>query len=487
MMTTIRIRGLYAVALTQIFRQYPDDWEIVQPVESIKVKLDQTWRMVSPDVDIDDAPDERGRRERIRIAGSSDSVHDAIEILLRHCFDVITHSDALQVGAIYRGLVGIVSRLRRLATVHIGNQIAGRLPLRYEDRDLKVGSYLPVRIASLPSDPGGYPELSTSVTVPGHYAVLTSAQTVRMSKQITDPQQLDRLQKLGNQLDSGSWGVIWRTAAQDADDATLKDEITILAEQAHTLHERLQSTHTVGFIQGGDMVAHLYLPGHAKTVCDGFRAQLLPTLPGHHKYQAQGDLYAATVDALEKELPPENLATRTKPLSLLASVDAMRPPIQNNLRLINRNLDGKSQAPVSMQRITEDLQEGWVEVRHTIPNKDAYPADLDIARQRGDYTTVRFVEGSWHYVSHFYGSDGVWKGTHASLTTPLAIFADEMHAVDLGVAVTHLPHQTPECQGLDTLRQRKEQGIVSQELVGRVQQEVDALLHQLAMQPSGSD
>lgn len=486
-MTTIRIRGLYAVAFTQIFRQYSEAWEIVQPVEAIKTRLDQDWRMVSPDVDIDDAPDDRGRRERIRIAGTSESVQQVIDILRRHCFDIITHSDSLQVGAIYQGLVGIVSRIRRRATVHLGNQLVGLLPLRYDERDLRVGTYIPVRIASLPSEVGGYPELSTSITVPGHYAVLTSAKAVRLSKQITDPQQQARLQNLGNQLDSSAWGIIWRTAAQDADDATLMHEIENLTQHAQALHERLQSAKTVGFIQGGDMVTHVYLPGHAKAVCDDLRAQLLPTLPGHHKYQAQGDLYAATVDALEKELPPQDLATRTQPLSLLASVDAMQPPIQSRLRLIKRQLDGTIQTPIALQRITENLQEGWVEVRHTIPNKDAYPPGLDIDRRRGDYTTMRFEEGSWHYVSRFYDSDAVWKGTYAVLTTPLAIFADELHALDLGVAVTHLPQQTPVCQGMETLRQCQEQGVVSPALVEKVQQEADELLCQLANEQSDSD
>ena len=115
MKTTLRLRGLYAIALTQLFRQYPDEWEIVQPVEAVKAKLGQEWRMVSPDVDIDDVPNERGRREIVRVAGSSETVHHAIETLQRHCFDVITHSDSLQVGAIYKGLVGIVSRVLRRA------------------------------------------------------------------------------------------------------------------------------------------------------------------------------------------------------------------------------------------------------------------------------------------------------------------------------------------------------------------------------------
>ena len=155
--------------------------------------------MVSPDVDIDDAPDERGRRETIRIAGATEDVRLALTELQRHCFDVIVHQDSQQIGAIYLGLVGIVSRERRRATVHLGNDVVGVLPLRYEDRDMRVGTYLPVRIAALPTDSEGYPELSTSITVPGHYAVLTSAGAVKLSKQITDPQHQERLQRLGDE------------------------------------------------------------------------------------------------------------------------------------------------------------------------------------------------------------------------------------------------------------------------------------------------
>ncbi|MCZ6875141.1 MAG: ribonuclease E/G [bacterium] len=479
-MTTIRIRGLYAVALTQLFRQHADEWEIVQPDEEVKSRLDQTWRMVSPDLDISDSPDEGGRRETIRIAGSSEHVRRTIELLQSHCFDVITHLDSLQVGAVYQGLVGIVSRVQRRATVYLGNQLVGFLPMRYEDGNLKVGTFLPVRIAALPAEADGSPELSTSITVPGHHAVLTSTEAVRLSKQITDPQHQERLQRLGDQLNTGDWGIIWRTAAQDASDTTLTEEIRHLTEEANSLRDRLQSTTTTGYIQGGDVLAHVYLPGHAKAVCDTFRAQLLPTLPAHHKYRAQGDLYAATVDALEKELTPEELQTRTKPLSLLASVDAMQPPIQNQLRLVRRNLDGKTRNPVPLQRMAEDLQEGWVDVQHIIPNQDAYPKGLEIDRQRGDYSTTRFHEGNWSYVSHFYDQEANWKGVYAALTAPIAIFADELHALDLGVAVIHSPKQPPQCCGMDTLLRCQEQGVVSNQLTQKIQQEVEGLIRQFS-------
>ncbi len=481
-MTTLRLRGLYAAALTQLFRQNADRWEIVQPDEQIKSSIDYPWRMVSPDVDIDDAPDERGRRERIRIAGSAEDVRLALAELQRHCFDVIVHQDGQQIGAIYLGLVGIVSRERRRATVHLGNDVVGVLPLRYEDRDMRVGTYLPVRIAALPTDSEGYPELSTSITVPGHYAVLTSAGAVKLSKQITDPQHQERLQRLGDEQDISDWGIIWRTAAQHADNSTLTTEIQHLTQEARALREGLHAATTIGYIQGGDMVTHVYLPGHAKAVCDTFRAQLLPTLPGHHKYRAQGDLYAATVDALEKELPPQDLQRRTTTLSLLASVDAMQPPIHDRLRLLRRNLDGTTRERGPLQREAEDLQAGWVEVRHTIPNQDAYPPDFYIDKQHGDYTRTRFYEGGWSYVTHFYDPEATWKGAYATLTTPLAIFADEFHIVDLGVAVMHSPKHPPELRGLDTLLRYQQQGMVSETLVQKVQAEAEGLLQQFTQE-----
>ena len=88
------------------------------------------------------------------------------------------------------------------------------------------------------------------------------------------------------------------------------------------------------------MVAQVLLAGHAKAVCDALRTEIMPTLPGHHKYKAQGDVYGAIVDALEKELPPEVLRTRTASLNVLSSIDAMQLPIHNVLRFVVRDLDG---------------------------------------------------------------------------------------------------------------------------------------------------
>src|SRR4029450_13594194 len=114
-----------------------------------------------------------------------------------------------------------------------------------------------------------------------------------------------------------------------------------LTQVARDLQARISATTAVGYICGGEMVAHVLLPGQSKAVCDTFLAEILPTLPGHHKYKAQGDVYGAIVDALEKELPAEVLRMRTASLNVLSSLDTMQLPIHNQLRFLIRDLDGR--------------------------------------------------------------------------------------------------------------------------------------------------
>ena len=44
-MITLRIRGLYAAALTSLFRQYPEECEVVQPDDEVRARLPMAWGM----------------------------------------------------------------------------------------------------------------------------------------------------------------------------------------------------------------------------------------------------------------------------------------------------------------------------------------------------------------------------------------------------------------------------------------------------------
>jgi hypothetical protein len=480
-MVALRIRGLYAAALTQVFRQDPT-WDIVQPSEEVRARIDYPWRMDSPEVDIDDEPDDKGQRDTLRLSGPADAVGQALACLWQQCFDAIARPEPSEVGALYMGLIGLISRARRQAVVYLGEERAGILPLSLEDHDLRVGSVLPVRLEAATGGTADRPQLSRVLTLPGQYAVLTAARAVRLSKQITDVQQRERLQRLGEAQETGGWGIIWRTAAQHTADEVLVEELQCLTLEAQKLRERLRDVTSIGRVRGGDMVLHVLLPGHAQAVCDALRAQVMPTLPGHHKYKARGDVYGATVDALENELPVDVLRSRTANLSLLASIDAMQPPIQPHLRVLLRDAEGHRLNQGEAQRSAYDIYEGWVEVRQPLRHKEDYPQGLRLRRGRGDYTMTRFQEGSWRYITRFYAHDHTWQGDYASITTPTAIFSDYIHLVDLRVAVLRSRERPPQLVGLEALQRLQQQGAVSAELVQKVRAEGEALLTQLTQE-----
>ena len=483
-MTTLRIRGLYAAALTVLFRQRQQDWEIVQPDDQVRANLPGNWRMDSPEVGIDDQPVPQGVRDTLRLTGSGEGIDRAVGVLQQHFTDIIIRRSGMQVGSMYLGVVGLVSRERRQSVVYLGGQLSGTLPMGPDERGPDIGARIPVRIEALGNGPEGRPQLSAVLTVPGRYAVLSMSPAVRISKQITSERARERLRKLGDSQETNGWGIIWRTAAQNAADDVLSDEIQDLVQQAGDVRERLSGAKALGYLYGGDVSTQVEMPGDAKRLCDELRSELLPTLPGHHKYKAQGDVYGATVDALEKELPAEVLRSRTAPLGVLASVNAMQSPLRDTLRVRMHGVRNSAATHYEGKRVAYDLDAGWVEVRQELRSKDSYPEGLRLDKRPGDYIVTRFHEGSWHYVTRFYGRQGTWKADYAGIATPTAIFSDQVHLVDLGACVCHSPEQTAELMGVEAVREQQKQGLVGAALVNRVQEEGAALLERLRQEDS---
>lgn len=478
-MITLRLRGLYAAALTSLFRQYPEECEVVQPDEEVQARLPIAWRMESPDVDIEAPADIHGNRDLLRVTGSTSAVQQALDILQRQCFDVIVQQSASPVGAIYMGLVGIVSPANRRAVVYMGDDMVGLLPLRYEERSVQIGSYIPVRIEAPPQAGEYRAEVSNVLTVPGQYVVLTTAPGVRLSKQITNAAARERLQQLGDAQRLAGWGLIWRTAAQDTDEPLLLEEIQRLTAQASNLKAQVAATTALGYVCGGEAIAQVVMTAHAKAMCDQLRTAIIPTLPGHHKYKAHGDTYHAAVDALEKELPPEMLRARTANLNVLSSVNAMQQPLNQTLQVQMRHVDGRVTSQNNVQPVGYDITAGWVEVRQELMTPNTYPPDFSIEQQSGDYLLTRFHEGAWSYISRLYGRDGTWKGDYARVTTPVAIFTDQIQVLDLRLTVRRSATHTPALTGLEALRQFQEQRVISAALVQRAQAEGEALLQRV--------
>ena len=157
----------------------------MQPDDQLRASLPGNWRMDSPEVAIDDQPGPQGVRDTLQMSGSGDGIERALGVMQQHFTDIITRRTGMQVGSMYLGVVGLVSRERRQSIVYLGGQLSGALPMGLDERGPEIGARIPVRIEALGNGPEGRPQLSAVLTVPGRYAVLSMSPAVRISKQIT--------------------------------------------------------------------------------------------------------------------------------------------------------------------------------------------------------------------------------------------------------------------------------------------------------------
>ena len=137
--------------------------------------------------------------------------------------DIIIRRSGMQVGSMYLGVVGLVSRERRQSIVYLGGQLSGTLPMGPDDRGPDIGARIPVRIEAL----GQRARRAPAVERRAHRAgPLRGFEHVFCRAH----QQADHLgsrrangcEYSANEQETNGWGIIWRTAAQNATDDVLE-------------------------------------------------------------------------------------------------------------------------------------------------------------------------------------------------------------------------------------------------------------------------
>jgi len=201
---TVRIRGIYATALTKLFLDR--GFGISQPSNKIveRFGLEKTYDEF--DVDIYDKKDRHG----VILVGNA--VEEAKAVLEDELIDVFFRRLSYQLYGIYKGLIVKVDE--RYVYVDLGSAIGtipkNELPRANEGDEVLVQ----VKKHNL------LPHLSTTLTIPGDYAVLIpkpigAQRHVKISRKIRDNQERERLRilglrpehrprRVGNPLENGS-------------------------------------------------------------------------------------------------------------------------------------------------------------------------------------------------------------------------------------------------------------------------------------------
>lgn len=443
-MYALRIRGIYATALTNLLR---GEFRIVQPSGPIRERFGLGPDREPYDLDMDDLEDRQG----VFIYGTEEGLERLIEVLQQELPDVVVRRSEIGLYAVYRGIARSSGPEGTL--IDLGSAI-GFLP---EDR-LAPGEAVTVQVCELPNR-RREPVLRRMIGLPGRFAVLISSGRIAVSRQITDHSERLHLAWLGAELAPKGWGIVWHTAAAGRGRRALAEDIERLAERARVLGERAVSLDPPALLLPGEAAAQVEFPGSSKRRLDELRSAVLPTVAGHHRTKACGD--EEEIEALERLI---RRLSRSQERGLVASpspLERLQPGAE--LLIEHVKLDGEVIGLGRGRVIHLAPAEGIVELEREIRTAGEYDG-LGAPKEPGDRAVTEFVEGRWWYKTRYYSPAGELKGEYYNINTPIEIYPNRIRYVDLEIDVVRLPAGDPQVIDEERLENAIKQGWITERL-----------------------
>lgn len=451
-MFAVRIRGIYATALTHLLLKR--GLHITQPSRVIRERFKLKECFEPPDVDIRDLEDRQG----VLASAPKEALEKMGSILQEELPDVIARRCPVGLYTIYLGRVESVQA--QGAYVNLGTQLAF-LPAGKADHLLNADETVMVQVIDIPTG-ARKPVLSMHLSIPGRYAVLVPQmreRPCRFSKRLQDPEQRQRLQELAEALLKDR-GVIWRTAAQLKSDEELTAELQKLCATYEEVRERSKERGAPGIILEGESTIQFEFPGGSKSKLDGLRNEILPTIAGHHKRKASdagliADFAEAAID---------------RGISMQISSEWHLPPIRKIIDIEHVKPNGELKILGKGKVISSDAEKQLIRIRREIRAGGRYDG-LDAQKEPGDYAITCFQEGSWSYQTSYYAQDGRLKGSYFNINTPIELYPDKVRYIDLEIDVVKEPggSAAASIKIIDegALQRAVEAGFISEELAQR--------------------
>ena len=454
---SVRIRGIYATALTQ----FCDD--VVQASPPIRERFDDSFPVAPADVTVETTSDRQG----VGIHGDAERAADLADRLRTVGRDALAWPAALPRGGVYAGEV--TETLGGGAVVDCGDA-EGFLPYSKTARHVETGDSLRVQVVD-PRPPwtDGRPVLDTTVRVTGHLVTLVRGGTA-------DPDGPELADIVPADPPDG-WAPDWGRDADDASLEALGAAVTGAGERAERLDAALTDAAPPADAAPapywtGEATHWVWFGREARFALDDHRREVTPTMTGHHRTKAATDAASTAVDFVEAVCPD---AGEEFPFDAVTA--QFGPAEGDRLAIGHGKPDGRyiDLGPATVQRVAAD---GEVVLRRELSGGGTYDA-LGVPIEAGDVATTKLKEGRWWYPTVYRSSDGETRGTYVNVCTPVEVFPREARYVDLHVDVVKHADGTVERVDDDELDAAEARGDVPDGLAAKARTVAEAVSNAL--------
>jgi Ribonuclease G/E len=453
-MTTVRIRGIYATALTEFLSSEHD---IVQASEPIQARFDESFPDVPATVTIETSDNRQG----VSVSGDREAVESIASLLRRVGIDTLAWTDPAPTGAIFVGHV--TGTLSGGAVVDLGDceemrasENEGYLPYSNTEEYVDEGDSVRVQVdEAVPPWSDDRPVLTTEVTVSNGFARL-----IRGGTEGNTGGSIDFVDVLASEPREG-WGLRWNDPTDTSFDA-LGDALTDLnaiAEQVDSVFqsdsedsdepERLTKTEKTTWVWFGR---------ESRFALDEQRRSVTATMTGHHRIKAGTQSASGAVDFVEAICEPN--ANAQFPFDV--TTRQFGPQNGDRVAIGHGKPDGRC-IVLGRGEVTNYDPDGTITLERQMSPGGTYDA-LGVERRAGDIAITKLKEGRWWYPTIYHGSNGERRGIYVNICTPVELFPDTARYVDLHVDVVKHADGTTERVDDDELDIAVERGDVSESL-----------------------
>ncbi|PSQ17681.1 RNA-binding protein [Halobacteriales archaeon QS_8_69_26] len=475
-MTSVRVRGIYATALTGLARSAGHS--VVWASDPIRRRFDADFGEEPPAVDVSTTEDRLG----VGIDGDPEGVVEVTETVAGVGRDALAWTDPAPRGAVFDAEV--TDTVGGGALLDLGER-EGYLPFDAAEGYVDTGDRFRVQVDD-PEPPwsDARPELRTGVRTGGHLVSLDRGQSGPSAD--AGGERATELARTADLLDPDvpdGWGTHFRRPATDAG----MDALGTALERAVAVADALDAAlaEAPEDPAAGDLPRELATPlagrwvrfgRESRFALDGRRRAVVPTMAGHHRIKAGHRAASTAVDFVEgvcgsagveeDDDSAGDAADGSFPFE--ATVRQFGPAEGDRVRIAHGKPDGRA-FDLGRAEVTDLDPGGEVTLRRTMSGSGTYDG-LGTRREPGDVAVTRVTEGRWWYPTVYRGEDGESKGTYVNVCTPVEVFPDAVSYVDLHVDVVRQPDGSVERVDDDELDAAEEAGDVPPDLAEKARE-----------------
>ena len=458
MLVSVRVRGIYATALSWLLHRKGFLLSDVSEVLRRRLPLPPSER--PPDVTVKSLDDP----EYILVIGYPWEAGEAVEKAI---------TEEVKHYTIRRGRLGLYTIVDLEVAEDCKATIEG-VEVRLDQTPCpQPGTRVRASIVREALEPGQHPLARPGVRLVGHRVIVTApGEGVSYSEHIRDPElRAELLATLIEKVDTNKVHVHFRSGARVGDPQEAANEAEALARQAGEL--QAQPPGPPGIVRRGEYISIIGLPRPAKEALDNLRSQVTPTIQGHHSLKSMGDKESSLVDCAEEALAQgatiqglhieQHLAKKSKRIV----IDHYKPD-GTRIRL----------GPFNLETI-QPTSNGY---RITLTRTFTKPGTLDglgVEKKPGDQARTIIEHGAWYIIHEYTNPSGHLLGVYANINTPPEIGHARIKYLDLYIDVVKKPNQPAQIIDQEQLEEAAQKGLIPPDTLRKAKETAEYLKRRL--------